>query len=321
MQALVAVQALPPRLLRELLQPQAPGPAAAAAAARPAAASGSTAAAAAATTLPAGLQEALRQRYNPSQLAAIEAAIDGFQPQVAAASRPAAGSAPATAAAAVAAPASTGGQPCFTLVQGPPGTGKTAAIIGMLSALLVQNTMASGGRGPRRGGAGTGAAAAAAAGDRKGGGGAQRGEEAPPLPAEVINPTVRWALFPCREAGQALRSHITLSAGPSPFPRGPAVLGPLLDPAAAWWGLSDPQDIPCFFVQPGDAYMPGRWCTRLPRHRRQQAQACKNRLCTPAPHAHRMLPMLAECSSCSPSAPAHPLLQGAGVRPVQRSSG
>lgn len=206
LQALVAAQSLPPRMLRELLTPQAPAPGAPAPAPDAAAAGGTVAAV---VGLPPGLQDALRQRYNPSQQAAISAALAGFHALGAGATGPggrgassvrggptagagassaAAGgqaSAPAGAAAAAAAVAAAPPahlQPCFTLIQGPPGTGKTAAIIGMLSGLLVGNAT----RAAKRGTGGGGSASAAAGGQ---GGAAGQGESGP---AEVINPTIRW---------------------------------------------------------------------------------------------------------------------------------
>jgi hypothetical protein len=170
LQALVAMQALPARLRQELLAPSAPAAAAAAAAG---------------TLLPVGLRDALRQRYNASQQAAISTALEGFQRQAEGAGRAVApagsGGGPAAAAAAAdSGPAS----PCFTLIQGPPGTGKTAAIVGILSGLLVTNEAKGG---PRQ----------------RGGDGANEGRCKPGRSAEVVNPTVRYGPGYCAKLVQA----------------------------------------------------------------------------------------------------------------------
>lgn len=167
LQALVAAQALPTTLVRELLHPQPPpalaggGGAAATAASVGAEARGSMAGGVELAGLPGGLRDTLLQRFNPSQQAAIAAAVAGFQaadavPRVSANGKSTAGAGGATGGTAAATTGPAGASlagavvpsrgPCFTLIQGPPGTGKTAAIIGMLSALLVRNAEA--GRGP-----------------------------------------------------------------------------------------------------------------------------------------------------------------------------
>ncbi|GAB4823482.1 hypothetical protein N2152v2_010528 [Parachlorella kessleri] len=193
LQALVAMQALPSRLRQELLQPRAPSAhAAAAAAAQPPPA-------AALAALPSGLRDALQGRYNASQQAAVAAALAGFCPSVAPEAPPGgpsgAGKAAASASAAPAPVAAvSSGRPCFTLVQGPPGTGKTAAIIGMLSGLLVANIVSKAGAG-RRGASSKG----------KGKDGREGGKALGSC--DVVNPTVR--VLVCAQSNAAVDELVT----------------------------------------------------------------------------------------------------------------
>lgn len=184
----MASQSLPPRLLRQLLQPLAPAAAAAAAAPALALAAGNTG-------VPQGLLDALQQRYNASQQAAIASAVQGFRPQAAPSAAGAAGpgasawrpAGPAAGPAAVAAPGAPAG-PCFALVQGPPGTGKTAAIIGMLSSFLVHNVATSAKAPPRQGSGDRDGSTKVTTTQRRGTGAGG------PEVVEVINPTVRQAV-------------------------------------------------------------------------------------------------------------------------------
>lgn len=187
LQALVAVQRLPPLLLAELLSP---GTTAASRQAPPQLG-------AVQPQLPAPLLAALQAQYNSSQQTAIAAAAAGYQPASSAAQGSGSSSADGLNSG-ISSAARPQGRQQLVLVQGPPGTGKTSAILGMLSAFLAANSpkAASSGR------AGSKAGSGSTSRDASSGAAGTAATAARQRPAAVVNPTVRVLL--CAQSNAAV---------------------------------------------------------------------------------------------------------------------